>query len=62
MKVKATVSFSGVITMTKNEVRECVKSDALKDLLNCGYVIPVEDKKAVNADETKRGNTTRSKK
>lgn len=54
MKVRATVSFCGAVTMAKEEVRECADNDTLKDLLSCGYVEPVEEQKAVKKGEGKR--------
>ena len=43
MKVKATTSFAGAITMAVNEVRE-LPSEVASPLLACGYLVPVEDK------------------
>ena len=48
MKVKANISFTGMTTMTAGEVREIVDENILTDLLQSGYVIPVE----VQAPET----------
>ena len=42
MKVKANISFTGMTTMTAGEVREIVDENILTDLLQSGYVIPVE--------------------
>ena len=39
MFYKATVSFSGKISMTGGEVREISDSSLAKDLLKAGYVI-----------------------
>ena len=44
MKVKATVSFAGEVTMAVNEVRELPEAVA-SPLLSCGYVIPAEKEK-----------------
>ena len=57
MKFKALVSFSGILSMKKNEVREIENKIIYKDLLQAGYVEEVkEDKvkgrKKVNADES----------
>ena len=49
---RATISFSGLITMTKGEVREIKDKDLIKDLTNAGYIVPVEEKKPVK--ETKK--------
>lgn len=42
---KALVSFSGLISMGKGEVREISDSALVKDLLNAGYIEKVEEKK-----------------
>ena len=54
MKVKAKISFTGMTTMTAGEVREIVDENILTDLLQSGYVIPVE----VQAPETQAPETT----
>lgn len=58
MKIKATTSFVGEISMAKNEIRDVHEGVVLSDLLKCGYVVPVEEKavkrpskKAVKTDE-----------
>ena len=53
MKVKAKISFTGMTTMTAGEVREIVDENILTDLLQSGYVIPVE----VQAPETQAPET-----
>ena len=53
MKIKALVSFAGVVTMGVDEERE-VSNEVAKDLINAGYAIEVKAvKKAVKSDETK---------
>ena len=42
MKVKALISFSGVISMGKGELRNIETKEVLSDLIRCGYVEPVE--------------------
>lgn len=42
MDVKALVSFSGVFSMYKGEVKECNDRVVLQDLLNAGYVEKVK--------------------
>lgn len=42
MKVKALTSFAGGFSMTANEVREISDEAVLKDLVEAGFVIPVE--------------------
>ena len=54
MKVKANISFTGMTTMTAGEVREIVDENILTDLLQSGYVIPVE----IQAPETQAPETT----
>ena len=44
IKVKATVSFAGAVTMAIGEVRELPEAVA-QPLIDCGYVVPVENKK-----------------
>lgn len=42
MKVKATVSFAGTVTMAVNEVRD-LPNEVATPLLSCGYLIPADD-------------------
>lgn len=42
---KALVSFSGLINMTKGEVREIKDKEIIKDLLKAGYIEEVVEKK-----------------
>lgn len=42
MEIRALCSFSGQITMTKGEVRECGNEYVVSDLLRAGYVEAVE--------------------
>jgi hypothetical protein len=52
MKVKAKVSFSGLITMHKGEERDIEDKAIFEDLLNAGYVEEAKSsKKKVKADE-----------
>lgn len=46
MKIKALISFSGLITMGIGEVRDVENKEMVKDLLEAGYV-----KKVVKADK-----------
>ena len=43
---KALVSFSGLITMRKNEVKEIKDKALVKDLLKAGYIEEVKSAKA----------------
>ena len=55
MKVRALISFTGIVAMRKGEERELTDKRVLKDLLNCKYVEEVEEKrptrKGVKKDE-----------
>ena len=42
MKVRATISFSGLISMYAGEVREVEDSYILNYLMRAGYVVPAE--------------------
>lgn len=42
---RALVSFSGLITMKKNEVKEIKDKAIVKDLLNAGYIVEVKSAK-----------------
>ena len=42
MKVRATISFSGLISMYAGEVREVEDSYILNDLMRAGSVVPAE--------------------
>lgn len=41
MKVKATISFAGQISMARNEVRD-VWDDVAAPLLKCGYLVSAD--------------------
>ena len=45
---KALVSFSGLISMAKNEVREIKDKEIIKDLLEAGYIEEVKPTKKKN--------------
>jgi hypothetical protein len=45
MKVKALVSFSGLVSMAQGETKEIKDKNVVKDLLNAGYVEEVKSKK-----------------
>ena len=60
MLVKAKVSFAGLVTMSKGEIRE-VCEEVGSDLLRAGYVAEVKSgkaksKKAVSEGEADGGN------
>ena len=52
MKVKATVSFSGTVTMAKDDIKDIKEGPVLNDLLKAGYVVKVEDS-SDKTEETK---------
>lgn len=58
MQFKALVSFSGIISMQENEVREINNKGLYQDLIKAGYVEEIKaesrikvTRKKVNADE-----------
>lgn len=55
MKVRALISFSGLISMTMGEEKEITDKEVLTDLLRAQLVekIKAEDKKVVKANESK---------
>jgi len=56
MKVKALVSFSGLISMYTGEERDIIDKGVLKDLLSAKYIEEVKEdkpKKGVKSDENK---------
>lgn len=54
MKVKATIAFSGTVSMAKGDIKEIPKGAVLDDLLNAGYVEEVKD--SDNEPEAKSDN------
>ena len=46
MKVKALVSFSGLVSMSKGEVKDIRDKSIVTDLLRAGYVEQTEKKKS----------------
>ncbi|MDM5199250.1 hypothetical protein QUF79_14610 [Fictibacillus enclensis] len=55
MKVKALVSFAGIVTMSQGEEKVLNDKEVAKDLLQAGYVQEVKSPKSkkVKADESK---------
>lgn len=51
MKVKALVSFSGLVTMQKGEEKEIANKEIYEDLLKAQYVEEVKYKKRVKTNE-----------
>ena len=58
MSYMATVSFSGIISMHKGEVREISDSSHIEDLTKAGYIIPYESTKEEKPKSTKRKGKT----
>lgn len=54
MRVRATVSFCGKVTMTAGEIREIGDPAVLADLQKAGYVIPAEKNAAEPPEEEKK--------
>ena len=48
MKIRATRSFAGVISMHKGQILDCSNKAVVQDLLRCGYVEKVNPKKEEN--------------
>lgn len=44
MKYKALISFSGKVSMTKNEVKEINDDEVVKDLLQAKYIKEVKER------------------
>jgi hypothetical protein len=50
MKIRALVSFSGALSMSKGEIRECSNKAILHDLLKAGYIEEVTEKQNKDKD------------
>ncbi len=56
MKYKALTSFSGSISMCKDEIRELTNQVLIKDLTKAGYIMPyVKIEKSKPGVKTKKG-------
>lgn len=55
MKVEAVISFCGVLSMAKGEVREYSNEAVLADLISAGYVKEIKEE-----TEPKKGTPKRS--
>lgn len=56
MKYKALTSFSGSISMAKDEIRELTDKSLIKDLSKAGYIMPfVKIEKSKPCVKTKKG-------
>ena len=56
MKYKALNSFSGAISMAKDEIRELTDQALIKDITKAGYIMPYEKiEKSKTGVQTKKG-------
>lgn len=56
MKYKALTSFSGSISMYKDEIRELTDQSLIKDLTKAGYIMPyIKIEKSKPGVKTKKG-------
>lgn len=57
MAYRALRSFSGLVSMVKNEVREIKDEEIVKDLLRAGYIEDLSEKQkaAKSSKSTKKG-------
>lgn len=44
MAYRALVSFTGVLSMVKGEVRDITNEEVAKDLVKCGYITDLSEK------------------
>ena len=51
---KATISFSGIISMAMDEIREIPDEEIANDLLRAGYIVKVTDEPAEQPKKTSR--------
>lgn len=61
MQYKATVSFSGAVSMYEGEVKELQNTVALTDLIRCGYIVPAEQEATDDAENAEHSDTRRRK-
>lgn len=45
MKVKALISFSGLVSMRKDEIKDINDKNIVTDLIRAGYIEPIEKPK-----------------
>ena len=53
MAYKALISFSGLVTMRRGEVKEISDADIAKDLLKAGYITEIKPAEKVKAETVK---------
>lgn len=61
MLVKATVGFSGTITMSRGELRDIPKGAPLDDLLRAGHVVAVSDTGGAPAETSEARSEDKAK-
>lgn len=54
MLYKALISFSGILSMAKDEVREISDSSLVSDLLKAGYIMEMKADESKKPKEEKR--------
>ena len=62
MKYRALVSFTGLVSMSKDEVREISDLSLANDLLNAGYIEEVKEKTSGTDVPKKETETSKPKK
>lgn len=58
---RALISFSGLLSMVKGEVREIPDKVLAMDLLNCHYIEVVEESKPAPPKDVPKKKTTKKK-
>lgn len=58
---RATVSFSGVVSMAMGEVREILDESIAKDLLNAGYIEEIKEERIEQVKTVKKKRTAKTK-
>lgn len=60
MRIKALTSFTGALTMCKDQEMECNDNVILQDLMQAGYIVEAETpKKGAIKGESKRNSSKR---
>ena len=57
MLYKATISFSGKISMAMGDIREIEDASLVDDLLKAGYIVPRETELAEKEEKPKKKTT-----
>ena len=56
MLVRARKNFSGIISMSANEIRDIETKELINDLLNAGYIEKAENNKETKNNEEKKND------